>query len=370
MRRSAYRQPTMRVRQLRLQALLGCVAALEESAQLATLPAEFIAGVARLVPCDSVTYNEVDPGGGNISWLAEPADAVDLPDGAAIFAAHMHEHPLIAHYARTPTPGALRISDLLNLRAFRRTGLYREFFGPLGITRQLVLTLPATEGVVIGIALDRARRDFSEEDRAVLDLLRPHLVRARANVHAREHATRTISALERAISADGGGVITLDATGRPSLTTPVAERQLRAWFPGGAPTDRELPDALKDWITDRLAGDERRLGAPAPPLRLACGDQQLTVRYLPASATGDPPLLLLDERRPALSEPAMRALGLTRREAEVLRCAARGTTNAQIARELQLSPATVKKHLEHIYGKLDVSSRGAAIARTLAAPIS
>jgi DNA-binding NarL/FixJ family response regulator len=45
---------------------------------------------------------------------------------------------------------------------------------------------------------------------------------------------------------------------------------------------------------------------------------------------------------------------------EVLRLLARGHPNKQIARRLALSPKTVSNHVEHIYAKLDVSSRAAA----------
>jgi len=49
--------------------------------------------------------------------------------------------------------------------------------------------------------------------------------------------------------------------------------------------------------------------------------------------------------------------GVTPREAEVLVLLARGLSNAAIARELTLSRKTVSAHLEHIYRKLDVSTR-------------
>jgi DNA-binding CsgD family transcriptional regulator len=57
------------------------------------------------------------------------------------------------------------------------------------------------------------------------------------------------------------------------------------------------------------------------------------------------------------------AAGLTAREAEVLSALARGATASQVARELQISPRTVHKHLEHVYRKLGVTHGGAAMAR-------
>jgi HD-GYP domain-containing protein (c-di-GMP phosphodiesterase class II) len=54
--------------------------------------------------------------------------------------------------------------------------------------------------------------------------------------------------------------------------------------------------------------------------------------------------------------------GLTDREVEVLRLAARGLTNRQIGEALSISPKTADHHVQHIYTKIDVSTRaGAAI---------
>ncbi|MBA4179468.1 MAG: hypothetical protein C0506_02670 [Anaerolinea sp.] len=52
--------------------------------------------------------------------------------------------------------------------------------------------------------------------------------------------------------------------------------------------------------------------------------------------------------------------GLTDREVEVLRLAARGLSRRQTAQKLYVSESTVRTHLEHIYAKIGVSSRAAA----------
>jgi DNA-binding NarL/FixJ family response regulator len=52
--------------------------------------------------------------------------------------------------------------------------------------------------------------------------------------------------------------------------------------------------------------------------------------------------------------------GLTQREVEVLRLVARGLSNRQIAEQLVISPKTVANHVEHIYVKIDASSRAMA----------
>ena len=52
--------------------------------------------------------------------------------------------------------------------------------------------------------------------------------------------------------------------------------------------------------------------------------------------------------------------GLTAREIDVLRLLARGLSNKAIAHHLVISPKTAGKHVEHIYSKIDASSRAAA----------
>ena len=52
--------------------------------------------------------------------------------------------------------------------------------------------------------------------------------------------------------------------------------------------------------------------------------------------------------------------GLTTREVDVLRLVARGLSSKQIATELVISPKTARNHIEHIYAKIDASSRVAA----------
>jgi two-component system nitrate/nitrite response regulator NarL len=56
---------------------------------------------------------------------------------------------------------------------------------------------------------------------------------------------------------------------------------------------------------------------------------------------------------------------LTPREQEVLQLAAEGQSGRMIAEALYISPSTVKTHFEHIYERLGVSDRPAAVAEAL-----
>jgi two-component system, NarL family, nitrate/nitrite response regulator NarL len=80
--------------------------------------------------------------------------------------------------------------------------------------------------------------------------------------------------------------------------------------------------------------------------------------YLPASLQ----TALAEQIR--LREVAERPI-LSPRELEILRMTADGRSAPEIAGELQLSPATVKTHMQKLYEKLDVSDRAAAVARAM-----
>jgi DNA-binding response OmpR family regulator/DNA-binding CsgD family transcriptional regulator len=77
-------------------------------------------------------------------------------------------------------------------------------------------------------------------------------------------------------------------------------------------------------------------------------------------------LILLQKNGNHWDADALRGdLGLTAREAEILMWISRGKTNREIGTILDTSPRTVNKHLEHIFEKLGVGTRSAAVSVAL-----
>jgi DNA-binding CsgD family transcriptional regulator len=74
--------------------------------------------------------------------------------------------------------------------------------------------------------------------------------------------------------------------------------------------------------------------------------------------------LAFSRARVGFGDADHRLTQLTSREVEILELVAAGRTNVAIARALDMSPRTVAKHLEHVYRKLGVSNRAAAVAST------
>jgi len=65
------------------------------------------------------------------------------------------------------------------------------------------------------------------------------------------------------------------------------------------------------------------------------------------------------------AERATEEGGLSGRELEILLLVARGLSNRQISRTLNVAEATVKRHLANLYPKMSVGSRGEATRKAL-----
>lgn len=115
-------------------------------------------------------------------------------------------------------------------------------------------------------------------------------------------------------------------------------------------TDADIVQAIQAGATGYLLKDTPREDIFAAVRQVAKGESVLT----PVVASR----LLAHMRAPAEEQ-------LSGRELEVLALVAQGNSNQDIARQLHISTATVKTHLIHIYGKLGVSDRTAAVTTAL-----
>ena len=112
-------------------------------------------------------------------------------------------------------------------------------------------------------------------------------------------------------------------------------------------TDSDVLPAVEAGATGYLLKDTPR----AELFRAVRAAAQGIAVLSPAVATR-----LLGEVRQPAKEP------VSARELEVLRLIARGATNRDAAAHLFISEATVKTHLLHLYAKLGVNDRAAAVA--------
>jgi DNA-binding CsgD family transcriptional regulator len=192
------------------------------------------------------------------------------------------------------------------------------------------------------MVVSRERRDFSERDRAILNLFRSHMVAAYE-------------------MADRFSRLKHDAF---TTSEAVESMKARLWLERHLPVPDEvtrLPELLERWL-ERI---HRTSGASAmpdahSPLRIESADEALEVRH---KKLEEDDLLLLECREKEASSAPLESLGLTPREAQVLYWVTEGKKNAEIGVILGTSARTVQKHLERLFRTLGVETRTAAAMR-------
>jgi DNA-binding CsgD family transcriptional regulator len=342
-----------------LRRLADSLGKLYEACALDAFGGRVLALLPTVVGCDACSCNEVNPGRQRVVAQTAP-DGFAFPGMVEAFEEFMGQHPLIGHYQATRDGRAVKMTDFLSLREFRKLPLYRDFYRLLGVDRQLAVVVPGRPGVMIGLAVSRAGRDFSERDRAAFDFLRPHVIRAYANAAALTAAGLDVRTLATAAADGCDGMAVIAADGRVSYLSDRARDLLSRYLQPAEP-GRFLPRSLRLWRAAALARAHPACPAPAVlgSREVPLGASRLRLTLISADPHGSVLLALAEHP----SDPAQRPGGLTQRETEVVRLAAEGRTNREIAGLLGISPLTVRKHLEHAYPKLGVGNRTEAAAR-------
>lgn len=215
------------------------------------MPVEVLRGLAELIPCAGVSFYVMDTHKRQVHAMQEldliECPAVDAETDAMFFDAYWDCVDCCAPELTGDHEQVTMWSDVYTEREYSRL-LMAEYFRRVGIWHELLVCLPPVGRLERRLMLSRTADDqpFSERDRLLLTLLRPHLIGIRDRVEAERRTTRA----------------------------------------------------------------------------------------------------------------------LTPRQLQLLRRVAIGDTNRQIARDLGLSEATVRKHLENVYARLGVHSRTEALAHT------
>lgn len=315
---------------------------------------DLVPSLRHLVPCHTVGHTEIDRQRG-LAFSISDAPALDGVEQRFLELAH--QHPMVGPQRRGDLSAKL-ISDFLSERDFHRLELYNDIYRQLGVEDQLACGL--ADGSIVAIHLTRSRRTFTERDRQILELLRPHLLLAYRRARETEQLGTLLQTMDDALERHHVAILQLDGDGLVQNASAATGELLEAHFPGSGRDPRVPPrpirDQLKLWSGQPVVGQRTFQTARG---RLTLRREMRDVQ------TGGQTLLLKEERPGPPTLKSIRSLGVTTRQAQVLRLLACGKSTGQVAAELGISQATVRKHLEHIYERLGVSSLPQTLALLL-----
>jgi DNA-binding CsgD family transcriptional regulator len=149
-------------------------------------PREFLEGLTRLIPADVVVgYHEAVIGAPcrTVEVMEIPPDPI--PAEVEEVVRHIFRQEPFLHRRFRLERRALKVSDRVTRRRLRQTEWYSSVWKPLGIDDSLRVWLPAPDGRVRVINLERNGRNFTERERSLLELLRPALIKMHGAASAR-----------------------------------------------------------------------------------------------------------------------------------------------------------------------------------------
>jgi DNA-binding CsgD family transcriptional regulator len=167
----------IRLREQDFRAGLDLLGAMNEAACDAAAFARV--GVERLpalVASEFTTLSVCNLLNGRREVYGMPAGALSAHDRAA-FDRHFSRHPLVRYHGYDAGEHVQRISDSVPFERFRRTPLYNDYYRRIRIDHAMALPVYVRDGLLVSFVLNRARRNFSDRERALLDLVRPDLAR-------------------------------------------------------------------------------------------------------------------------------------------------------------------------------------------------
>lgn len=133
-------------------------------------------GLPALVASEFTTLSICHLASGKREVFGLPAGALSAEERAA-FDRHFHQHPLVRFHAYQGGRVPQRISDSVPFEHFRRTALYNDYYRRIRIDHAIALPIYVRDGLLVSFVLNRTRRDFTDRERALLEVLRPHLAK-------------------------------------------------------------------------------------------------------------------------------------------------------------------------------------------------
>ena len=197
-------------------------------------PAEVLDSLRTLISCDEAVYQEADL---QARRFFDHSPAETEEDDALYWA--VGPCPIMDYRSSTGDLTAVRMSDVIGRGRYHELPIYREYFQPVGLDHVLDLGLSAASQHYRSLLLFRSpdAGDFSERDRTVLEVLRPHL-----------RAREALADLHRRARDPDGATTPADPSDEQQASLTAREREI---LHRGAKGQTNAQIAVELWIAPR-----------------------------------------------------------------------------------------------------------------------
>jgi DNA-binding CsgD family transcriptional regulator len=319
-----------------------------------SLRTQVLARIGRVVAADAIWWAGADPA----TLLFTNAERLGLP---AASTGYFVDNEFLADDFNKWTelagdPVGVRSLAQATEGALTKSARYRDVFEPMGLGDELRAVL-RIQGSTWGLlCLHRETGHlYSRAEALALRRIAPHLAEGLRVALLIEH-------LDTASTIRTPGLVLLSSAGSLIGTNPAGEEWL-AEIAGSGVADPDVPIEVRA-VAARLRGFDPERDTE-PRLRIQTRAGRWAVLHASwMTVGGDEAIAIIIEQAASVEVAAviMRAYGLTNQERVVTGLVARGSSTAEIAAELRISPDTAQDHLKSIYGKVGVGSRTQLVA--------
>ncbi len=343
-----------------LRAALRFLAACDAGSGLHAYARSVVGALPALIPCDVAVFGLANPRAQTLDAVENPRLTTTADLETFMRVSSESPNPPLDHFVRTGDPEARLISDFVTRRQYHALPLYTDFYRPLRVEFILGACINRSPTAFDGITLGRTRPDFRERDRAVLTLLRPHILQGYRTAMAIDRLRADVVLATHARETAGFGLVVLSGNFRIHFVSPGAVILLEGYFGARRQVD-ELPDSLAHWVRQQADAvrDASRLPDPQPPFVVDRNGGRVIVR---AVSTVRDTWLFLEETKARAAQASVR---LTPHERRLLLLLTQGHSYKTAAAVVGSSVHTVAFHMKHIYAKLQVHSKSEAVAKAL-----
>ena len=237
-----------------LRAALRFVGSLADAGMDAGLFATIgVQALPRLVASEITTLSVCDLQSGRRHVVGSPGSGLSDADRSC-FDRYFRQHPLVVYHAARRGRGARRISDSVPFAQFRHCGLYADYYRRIGIDHAVAVPVQVDDRTLVSFVLNRAGRDFTDRECALLDLVGEHIVAQYRRLCVARRSSSDLDALTLLLGeacAAAGQDTGVDRSAaqrlRPAIFAALPltprEREVVRWVAAGK-TDRDIAALL------------------------------------------------------------------------------------------------------------------------------